>query len=210
MTRLLNSLDEAELLSRHVTGDNDAFLELFTRLNYRIFMYARKFVGTNELAEDVTQETWERIIALRGHAVEIDNAVGYIFKTVRNLCLNCLKARRRTDYFSQLEESHHPNESVPSPSDVEEIVNEAFERLAFKEKEVLILQYYSGYTPTEIAGILGTTPEVVWKRASRARKKLREMVISHPAFHLFRSGKQKESERKANGKKTKQRENVSI
>lgn len=165
------------LLSRHLEGDDSAFVELFNRHNNRLFAYCLKMVGRSEVAEDLTQELWEKVIRLRQQPKSIENPVGFFLTMARNLSLNHLKASARTSRFDDLPESAHPTDDLRERSEMEEIVVAALATLPMDYREVLILNMYSGYGFDEIAVMLGKSPEAIWKRASRAREKLRAEVV---------------------------------
>ncbi len=186
MTRTLNSVDETELMARHLAGDNDAFMELFNRLNHRMYMYALKMTGNQEAAEDISQEAWERIILLRRSPVDVEHPVSYIYKVIRNQCLTSIRARRRQPSVSPLDEATHPESESERRSDIEEIVLEALDQLPMDYREVLILNVYSGYNLAEIAAMKNKTIEAIYKRASRAREKLRDAVMAHPDYRPCR------------------------
>ena len=169
---------DAALLSRHLEGDDAAFVELFNRHNNRLFAYCLKMVGRTETAEDLTQELWEKVIRLRQQPKKIENPVGFFLTMARNLSLNHLKANARTSRFEDLPESAHPAvDDLRERSEMEEIVVAALAALPMDYREVLILNMYSGYGFDEIAVMLGKSPEAIWKRASRAREKLRAEVM---------------------------------
>ena len=176
--------DEAVLMSRHLAGDNDAFLELFTRLNHKLYVYSLKLLGDPDQAEDVTQEVWEKLIMLRQEPLDLLNPVGYILKIVRNLCLNHIKNRKRLSHFSTMEESRHPAAKESDRTALEEIVLTALDSLPVEYREVLILNVYCGYTLAEIAQMLEKSTDAIWKRASRARDKLRSAVLAMPDFQM--------------------------
>ncbi len=169
------------LFERFLRGDDDAFLALFRRHNRRVFTYCLKIVGSRQQAEDITQETWERIIALRTKAGTIHSPIGFLLRVARNLCLDHLKARKRHIALDNLCESAHPQQAVGEPSALEEIVFAALHHLPFKYREVLILHTYCGYQFEEIAEMLGKSPDAIWARASRARAQLRTTVASEYA-----------------------------
>ncbi|MBK8911418.1 MAG: RNA polymerase sigma factor [Chlorobi bacterium] len=169
---------DALLLSRHLEGDDAAFVELFNRHNNRLFAYCLKMVGRSETAEDLTQELWEKVIHLRQQPKKIDNPIGFFLTMARNLSLNHLKASARTSRFEDLPESAHPAvDDLRERSEMEEIVVAALAALPMDYREVLILNMYSGYGLDEIAVMLGKSSQAIWKRASRAREKLRAEVM---------------------------------
>lgn len=133
------------------------------------------------LAEDLTQESWVRAIDLRGasRGDEVHNLLGLLFRIARNLCLDALKSPRVAARLSlhEIDEKGDPTaEGIREMTSEEEIVLRALDRLPIDYRETLLLHTYSGYSYEEIAVMLGKTPDAIWARASRGRKKLREMV----------------------------------
>jgi RNA polymerase sigma-70 factor (ECF subfamily) len=168
--------DDAALLERFVNGDDRAFMELYRRHSNRLLMYAMKILGDRPRAEDVTQEAWERLIALRGSDQQLRNPMGFLLRVSRNLCIDALRARRYHTALDELHESAHPTSSLQPLSDLEQLALESLEQLPFEQREVLVLNYYLGYRFEEIATMLGKTPDAVWARASRGRARLRQIV----------------------------------
>jgi RNA polymerase sigma-70 factor (ECF subfamily) len=166
--------DDAALLARFQAGDDAALVELFDRHDRRLFIYCLKVVGGREQAQDITQELWMRVVRLRERPRGIANPLGFFLKIARNLCLNHKAARRDSMSLADLSERSYP---VEEGSEMEEIVRAALDELSFDHREVLILNVYCGYRLDEIAGLLGMSPEAIWKRASRARKELRTRVM---------------------------------
>jgi RNA polymerase sigma-70 factor (ECF subfamily) len=163
------------LLERFQQGDNAALVELFDRHNRRLFIYCLKFVGDADQANDLTQEFWEKILRLRTKPCEVRNPLAFFLTVARNLCLNHLKARRNHASLEAIPEVAHPIDGREE-NELEEKILRSLDRLSFEHREVLILNIYCGYRMEEIAQMLGKSPEAIWKRASRARKQLRQMV----------------------------------
>ena len=179
----LTTVDDAGLMTRHLAGDDEAFDELFRRLNHRLCIFALKFLRNPDQADDVIQEAWEKVILLRRAPMTIENPTAYIFMMVRNLCLNTIKYHRRTSPFSMLEEDAQPPAINEEKTELEELVFAALQALPDEYREVLVLNVYSGYSLGEIATIMNKSPEAMWKRASRAREKLRAAVIALAEQH---------------------------
>lgn len=166
------------LLERFLAGEKSPFLELYDRHNKRLFIYCLKVLGDHDLANDITQELWERVVRLRGSARRIDNPIGYFLKIARNLCLQHRKKARPYQPLSTLPESAHPSNGISHLSELEESILGSLDRLSFEHREVLVLNIYCGYRFEEIAEMLGKSPEAIWKRASRARRELRDLVLA--------------------------------
>jgi RNA polymerase sigma-70 factor (ECF subfamily) len=172
--------DDAAYFERFLAGDDTAFAELFDRHNHRLFVYCLKFLGSTEMAEDVTQELWERVVRLRREPQQVLNPIGFFLRIARNLCVNAQKRSRRFSPLAELPESSHPRGRMAGDerSELEEAVGVGLTMLPFEYREVLILNVYCGYRLDEIATMLGKSSGTIWMRASRARAKLRRIVLS--------------------------------
>lgn len=169
-----------ELAERFLAGDDRAFHAIYAEHNPRLFAYCLKLVKDRATAEDLAQETWVRTIGLRVRGPEeVDNLYGMIYRIARNLALDHLKSYRETRRVDMDgSEVNRVSTSMPEQSSREEIVLRALDRLPFDYRETIVLHTYSGYSYEEIAEMLGKSPEAIWARASRGRKKLRELVTA--------------------------------
>jgi len=171
--------DDALLLERFFAGENGALVELYDRHNHRLYVYCLKLLGSQEQAEDLTQEVWERVARLRSKPQEkILNPVGFLLRIARNLCFNQLKARKRFTPLDTLQDSAHPSCSAYEPSEMEDLVVSALAEIPPDYREVLVLNLYCGYRLDEIAVMLGKSADAIRKRASRARIQLRNLVMA--------------------------------
>ncbi|HVZ40415.1 MAG TPA: RNA polymerase sigma factor [Candidatus Kapabacteria bacterium] len=175
----LDPSDDVALLESYLfSGDANALVTLYDRHNRRLYMYCLKLLGNAEQAEDLTQEIWERIARLRARPQHVLNPTGFLLRIARNLCLNQLKARRRTSSLDDVHEGALPQTSQHELSELEDVAVRALHSLPDDYREVLILSLYSGYRLDEIATMLEKSPDAIRKRASRARIQLRERVMT--------------------------------
>ncbi len=170
--------EDSILLARFREGDDRSFLELFRRHNGRILLYCLKIVGDHPVAEDLTQEMWERVIGLRREKVEVRNPVGLFVRIARNLCIDHLRRKGRVIAIPDIDEMSTPMYATSEPTELEETALAALDRLPYDYREVLVLNLYCGYRYDEIAVMLGKSPDAIWARASRARTQLRRMVAA--------------------------------
>lgn len=169
---------DAHLLERFLAGEDGALVELYDRHHRRLALYCAAMLGDRDAARDAMQDLWMRLLRLRTRrAQRIDNPIGFFFLIARNLCLNRIAARRHHITLAELPEDAHPCERLESQSDREEAVVAAMEALPFEQREVLVMNVYCGYRFDEIAAMVGCSPEAAWKRASRARRALRELIL---------------------------------
>jgi RNA polymerase sigma-70 factor, ECF subfamily len=107
----------------------------------------------------------------------------YLFTLAKNLALDHL---RRVKKFAGVEDAEHLEAETRSMDD-KALVVEALRRLPEETREILVLNYYCGYSFEEIAEMLGKKPSAIWTRASRARASMKAMLEKMTNFE--RSGR---------------------
>ncbi len=170
--------DLASLFQVFLAGDDAAFAELYREVNPRLMAYCHKLAPGQ--AEDLMQELWERVIGMRSQAGstaprEVASPLAFLFRMVKNLAID--EYRKLKDEVSLDDYETDRTDPSEETGDIEAIILEALEKLPADDRELLVLNIYSGYNFGEIADMLGVSPEAAWQRASRARVKLRKIVI---------------------------------
>lgn len=171
---------EVDLFVRFFDGDDGAFGELFDRHMHRLYLFALKFVGDQQGAEDVVQDVWEKLIRMRGEGKPMpDNPMGYVVTMIRNLSLNRVRDRKGHASLQDVSEVELPSHPPRELSHAEELVVKAMPHLAEAYREVLVLHAYSGYRFEEIAQMLGEPVGAVRTRAWRARAQLARIISAY-------------------------------
>ena len=141
--------------------------ELYEQYKTGIFRFALSILKETQLAEDVLQETFLRLLSGKGTPAP-GKEQAYLYRMARNICYDILRKRKR-----ETEES--PNASAPADS--WEFL-ELIAPLSPKEQEIVSLKIIGGLTHAEIAKVIGTTTAGAKKRYERAIEKLRtEMEV---------------------------------
>ena len=65
------AIDDSELFRQFLGGSDTAFVEFYDRYDRRLRLYCTKVVGNQEIAEDLVQELWEKVIRMRLNQVEV-------------------------------------------------------------------------------------------------------------------------------------------
>lgn len=168
---------DAQLFEKFLDGDDAPLVVLFDRHNHRLYLYCLQFVRDPQKAEDVTQELWERVIRLRAEGrATAQNPLGLLLTIARNLCLDEIRKDRHHSPLHDLPEVNHPSASMHELSHLEELVLLALPHLPEAQREVLVLNAYSGYRFDEIAAMLGEPVGAIRTRAWRARTHLGRMI----------------------------------
>jgi RNA polymerase sigma-70 factor, ECF subfamily len=167
-------------LRRMVEGDDAAFAELFATFNPKLERFFARQLGPGSHTQDLAQEVWMRTINLRKTPEKVRASFrvqAFLFRVAKNLAIDFLRTRKQHAALESLEEPQHPVTQSQEASDPEELVAQAFAMLSEDFREVLTLQLELGYRLDEIAEMLEKSPEAIWARASRARIKLRRLVV---------------------------------
>jgi len=115
----------------------------------------------------------------------------YLFRAVRNGCMNVLKhVEFREEYKSKREQDHHENqrsgEDEMIVSELEQKIRQAIDRLPMERRKVFIMSRYDGLTYSQIAEKLGISVKTVENQMGKALKTLREELSEYlPWLILF-------------------------
>jgi RNA polymerase sigma-70 factor (sigma-E family) len=143
--------------------------ELYAAHRLSLVRLAVLLVDDLASAEDVVQDAFAAL-ARRPDAVrDPSKALAYLRVSVVNTARSALRRRRTARAYSP------PHDlSPPSPEDSTVLAEEhreviaALHRLAPRQREVLVLRYWSNLTEAEIAATLGISQGTVKSTASRA------------------------------------------
>ncbi|WP_167605687.1 RNA polymerase sigma factor [Maribellus sediminis] len=172
-------LKDKTILSKIRAGDERAYRELFN-IHYRILVqYADRFLNDIPLAEDVVQGVfiylWEN-----ASKIELTQSLkSYLFKAVKNSCLNQLRAIQIYDKHQILyleaallqlkEEEHHDTELL-------EEVQQALMKLPEKMYQIFFLRFKEELSIKEIAQNLSVSENTVKSHLFKGRIILRKQL----------------------------------
>lgn len=150
-------------------------------LKNKLFRFARRLLDHTEEAEDVVQEAFIRLWNKREALDEYRSVEALAMITVKNLCLDRIKTKKypveHLDNHRAFIESM-PAHTGPDHSDLVNGIRMAMELLPGQQKMIVHLRDIEGYEFSEIAGIAGMTENAIRVTLSRARKRIREMIVN--------------------------------
>jgi RNA polymerase sigma-70 factor (ECF subfamily) len=170
------------------------FEELAMPLFDSLYNFARWLVHNSNEAEDLVQETYLK--ALRGFASfqRGTNFRAWMFQILRNTFLSsCSKLDRRMTVAMDSEEAgpelavdRQTPETILIRSSGSQLVQSAIDDLPVHYRETLLLCEVEEMSYQEIAAILSIPIGTVMSRLARARKTVRESLLSTPGAPLSR------------------------
>lgn len=171
-----------DLIERARAGDEEAFRLLFLRYGRPVMSFTYSFVGTRDLAEELTQETFVRAFKGLRHMRDKTTFSTWLFGIARNVAREALRARRK----ASLEQQSGPVvEAVdPNHSPVDELLQKelnvairtALGSLDEDKRTVFILRVFQQQTYEQIATITGFSIAKVKMDLHRARSEVRRRV----------------------------------
>jgi RNA polymerase sigma-70 factor, ECF subfamily len=149
--------------------------------------YARALVQDADRAEDLLQDALERALSRPHLFVRSDNLRGWLFRIMRNIHLNNLRAFSRMGPTIELGEGNAPSVEPDQISGVEVVETlAAFDRLPDECREALWLVVVEGLGYREAGQVLGVAPGSVMSRVFRGREELRTLCQTASGNHLRR------------------------
>lgn len=157
-------------------GDRIAFEALF-RLHYRsLCAFAVQYLKDMAKAEDLVQDLFFRLWLDREKVRITTSVKAYLFASVRNRCLNAMKAQGRVRSLNEEVDDREEDEMRTEDEHAERIarVQAAIEALPTERMKVFKLSRYEGLKYQEIADRLGISVKTVENQMGKALKSLRE------------------------------------
>jgi len=157
-------------------NEAERMVELIPRLR----RYARALVGDRAAADDLVQDTLERAWAKLHLYRRGTDLRAWLFTVMHNVHVNRVRATRATD---TLEDEMPELAQRASQGDALMVrdLDRAIGRLPAEQRAVLLLVTLEDMSYDEVARTLGIPIGTVMSRLSRAREKLRAMMLGNPA-----------------------------
>ena len=177
---MYKELDEQELARYCCGGDRLAEDELYTRYAARIYTLSRRYLGDDDKAKDLMQETLIQALdkIQTFHYTGKGSLYGWIRRIAVNRALNQIKRQRwRT---VSLELMTHDKVQEPTEEEMEAIPQEKLleliTRLPDLRRTVFNLYCIDGYSHREIGKMLGISEKGSASILAKARKQLKEEI----------------------------------
>jgi RNA polymerase sigma-70 factor (ECF subfamily) len=175
-----------------MSGRREEFEHLVERYERRIFNVALKLTADEDLAAELTQETFLRAFRSWGRFRGDASAFTYLYRILVNLnkdrIANEIRQRERTIPWTQEGEEGGELDIPDTTADPQEAVekaefrrklHEAIQSLPLGYRECVVLKAVEGLSYQEIAEVMGITVEAVRSRLARARQHLRQALESY-------------------------------
>jgi RNA polymerase sigma factor (sigma-70 family) len=194
---VLNKLNDEQLVKLYINGNEDAFEVLLKNHKRKIYGYIYKMVKDSELAEDLFQDTFIKVI----HTLKQDkyNEEGkflpWVMRIAHNLIIDYFRKANRMpmagrkkrsgvddDDFDIFRNIKISDKNIQDHIIEEQILNDVkklIEYLPADQKEVLVMRHYQDMSFKDIAETTGISINTALGRMRYALINLRKLVKDH-------------------------------
>ncbi len=178
--------NDSELVKQAANGNETAYAILVERHLKQIFSVARRMLGNDADAEDVSQEVFLR---LWKHAGTFDSERSKLTTWLHRITINLCIDRYRTRKLVAIDEVDEPVISGDQERSIQEQqlsarVEEKLHSLPDRQRLAIILFHYEGHSMKTVAELLEISVEAVESLLARARRKLKQALKSELAALL--------------------------
>src|SRR5688572_4854457 len=179
------SAEIRQLVERGQQGDRDALEELYLIHFDRIYSYLHMSVGNRHDAEDLTTQTFLRMLEKIGRFKQGKAPFSaWLFRIAHNLAMDHFRANRRWQPEEDVPEppgGEEPSaESVAMQSIGRESMLELIDNLSPEQQQVLTLKFVFNFSNGEVATILGKSEGAIKSLQHRALVSLQKK-LAQPA-----------------------------
>jgi RNA polymerase sigma-70 factor, ECF subfamily len=164
-----------------------AYLEAFNAYSDALFRHAHFRVSNRDKALDLVQDAFLKAWDYMQGGGEVQEFKSFLYRILNNLIIDEYRKKKSSSLDEILENDTGAMEQRLSEGSVHEAEEEIDEREALEKiraripdlpdtyREVITMRYVDGFTPKEIASMIGISENVVSVRIHRGTHKLRAL-----------------------------------
>lgn len=165
----LRELTDARLVTAFAEGNNQAFDLLLERHQERVFNYILNMVKDNDLANDIFQETFVKVITTikQGRYNEDGKFSAWVGRIAHNAVIDHFRQEKaesaistdETDYdlLNRRELSEDTIEDIIIDRSIRQDIRDLIKSLPDEQRHVLVMRYYNNLSFKEIADKTGVS-----------------------------------------------------
>lgn len=184
----MNLFEEKNIFENIKRGDKKAFEQLFKSYYGHLCAFANKIIVDEISAEEIVQDFFVKLWERR-QQLSIESSIkSYLFRSVKNLCLNQIKHNNiKLQHAQQVINSAETNNYRDNYIEVNLIndIAQSIESLPEKRREIFRLSREKGLKYREIAEKLNISVKTVETQMGLAIKTLRKKLKKYNTFLFF-------------------------
>ena len=193
----MKNLSDDRLVQLYEQGKNEAFDELLYRYKEKLYTYIYMIVQNRELAEDIFQDTFTRVIVniKQGRYNEKGRFLGFLFRVAHNLIVDLYRQEQYAQFVNPSEAGYDifNNKDLCDPSfedqmtdlQIKQDVRRLINYLPNSQREIIMMRYYKGMSFKEIADVKQISINTALGRVRYAILNMRKIAEQH---NIIRAG----------------------
>ena len=181
-------LSDQHLLNNYRSGDQSAISKLIERHKRRVRDYIYMMVKDNDVADDIFQETFIKVIRVIDEGRYTDNGkfLSWVLRIAHNQVIDHFRAQRQNksvseseagyDVLGTLKLAERTVEDAMVCEQIERDVRALVELLPAEQREVVMMRYFSGLSFKDIAEQTNVSINTALGRMRYALINLRRMI----------------------------------
>lgn len=175
-----NSQDQ-DLIKKIAKGDKKAFVILLEKYEELVFGVSMKMVKDRSKAEDMTQETWMKVIKFSVDYSPVGSVKSWILQINRNLIIDHFREQKKWDTSEEIENVEIFDESLDAlelltSEEKRKKFQQAFAQLDEREKIILTMVIVEELSYAEIAQKLNLSVGAIKTIMFRTKQNLKETL----------------------------------
>ncbi|GIU08626.1 RNA polymerase subunit sigma-24 [Shewanella morhuae] len=177
---------DEQLMLCYAKGDSQAFEQLYLKHKGALYRYFVRQLGDQQLAEDLYQETWGRVIRAAANYEVSAKFTTWLYRIAHNLLIDHVRAVKPVDLIASDGDEAELDTFVAGEQDKPDVQWQTAQKslllktcialLPQVQKEAFILNIEMGFTAAIISDIAGVTLEATKSRIRYAYKSLKDCV----------------------------------
>ena len=188
MNKTRSALSDQQLLSAYLSGDQHAISILIERHSKRVLDYIRMMVKNDELADDIYQETFIKVVRFIDDGRYTDNGkfLSWVLRIAHNQVIDYFRQTKQQNNLTEADAGYDIlNPSKLADASIEDrMVSEQTEadlrklvdNLPAEQKEVVLMRYFGEMSFKEIAEQTNVSINTALGRMRYALINLRKMI----------------------------------
>ena len=185
---ITNSMNDNELVQKFIEGDQASLEKLIYRHKNRVYSYILMIVKNQELAEDIFQETFIKVIRSlkRGKYVENGKFISWVLRISHNLIIDHFRKEKlqgtvsndsmEVDIFNSRKFAEETIEDHLVNNQILFEVKELIKELPEDQQQVIYMRHYMGLSFKEIAAQTDVSINTALGRMRYALINLRKLI----------------------------------
>ena len=182
-------LSDQELIQQFLSGNKEGIEKLINRHKNKVYTYIVLVVKNQQLAEDIFQDTFIKVIRslIDGKYKDNGRFVSWVIRIAHNLIIDHFRKEKQintlsnddyeADIFNSKKLSDQNIEDVMIKEQITNDVRQLIDELPEEQKQVILLRHYGGMSFKEIADQTDVSINTALGRMRYALINLRKLIV---------------------------------